>query len=57
MVLMLRSVTYWFPLLPMGYYALRVLLNPAGPNRETRAARTGARDASWCAQDGSSPVR
>ena len=57
MVLMLRSVTYWFPLLPMGYYALRVLLNPAGPNPETRATRTGARDASWCAQDGSSPVR
>lgn len=48
MVLMLRSVTYWFPLLPTGYYALRVLLNAAGPDRKTRA--------SWCARDRSSPV-
>ena len=57
MVLMLRSVTYWFPLLPTGYYALRVLLNPVGPDPKTPAAGTAPWDASWCAQDGSSPVR
>ena len=47
MVLMLRSVTYWFPLLPTGYYALRVLLRRAGPHPGTHAAGMAARDPSW----------
>ena len=54
MVLMLRSVTYWFPLLPTGYFALRVLLNLVGPDPKTPSPATGARDGAWCAQDSGS---
>lgn len=48
LALMLRSVTYWFPLLPMGYCALRVLLKRSAsesesPRRKPEQKREAAR--------------